>query len=62
MRSYKLLQARHKTISPLGTIGRIEPLSHLGQIGAGTENLLARAQMDDLAIGPGLNLVETIFK
>jgi hypothetical protein len=53
---------RHKTVSPLGTIGRIEPLSNLGQIGTGAENLLARAQMDNLAIRLRLNLVEPIFK
>src|SRR6516162_2988827 len=49
-------------MSPLGTIGRIEALSNLGQIRAGAENLLIGAQMDDLAIGLGVNFVEPVFK
>src|SRR6516162_6273916 len=49
-------------MSPLGTIGRIEALSNLGQIRAGAENLLGGAQMHDLAIRPGVNFVEPVRK
>src|SRR6516162_5086901 len=49
-------------MSPLGTIGRIEALSNLGQIRAGAENLLIGAQMDDLAIALGVNFVESVFQ